>query len=112
MNHTNSVTEASALTAGNNPVSDMAGRAHQVVDQAAEKAAPALERAQAAAHRTIDKVADKTSPAAEWAAESRRSLVNRSTELAGAWGNHVRERPLASIAGALAVGYLLGRVMR
>jgi ElaB/YqjD/DUF883 family membrane-anchored ribosome-binding protein len=51
-------------------------------------------------------------PAAAWAAENRRTLVNRSTELAGAWGNHVRERPLTTIAGALAVGYLLGRVMR
>lgn len=112
MNHTSSHTDSSALTAGNGPLSDMAGRAHQVVDQAAEKAAPVLERAQAAAHRTIDKVADKTVPAAEWAAENSRSIVHRSTELAGAWGNHVRERPLASIAGALAVGYLLGRVMR
>lgn len=112
MNATSSLAGTSALSAGNNPVSDVAGRAHQAVDQAADKAAPALERAQAAAHRTIDKVADKASPAAEWAAENSRMLVNRSTELAGACGNYVRERPLASIAGALAAGYLLGRVMR
>lgn len=112
MIHTSSHTDSSALTAGSDPLSDMAGRAHQVVDQAAEKAAPVLERAQAAAHRTIDKVADKATPVAQWAAESSRSVVNRSTELTGAWGNHVRERPLASIAGALAVGYLFGRLMR
>jgi len=112
MNATNSLAGASAMTADNNPVSDVAGRAHQVIDHATEKAAPVLERAQAAAHRTIDKVADKTLPAAEWAAENSRTLVKRSTELAGAWGNHVRERPLATIAGALAIGYLLGRVMR
>lgn len=112
MNATSSSASGAAITADHNPVADMAGRAHQVIDQAAEKAAPALERAQAAAHRTIDKVADKTLPAAAWAAENRRTLVNRSTELAGAWGDHVRERPLTAIAGALAVGYLLGRVMR
>jgi ElaB/YqjD/DUF883 family membrane-anchored ribosome-binding protein len=100
------------MTPGNNHVADVAGRAHQVVNQAAEKAVPALERAQAAAHRTIDKVVDSTLPAAEWAVESSRTLVNQSTELAGAWGNRVRERPLTSIVGALAVGYLLGRVMR
>jgi len=112
MNATSSLASESAMTADHNPLSEMTGRAHQVVDQAAEKAAPALERAQAAAHRTIDKVADKTLPAAEWAAENGRTLVNRSTELAGAWSNRVRERPLATIAGALAVGYLLGRMMR
>jgi ElaB/YqjD/DUF883 family membrane-anchored ribosome-binding protein len=112
MNATSSLAGTSALTAGNNPLSDAADHAHQVVDKAAEKAVPTLERAQAAAHRTIDKVADKAAPVAEWAAENSRSVVNRSTELAGAWGNHVRERPLASIAGALAVGYLLGRLMR
>lgn len=112
MNATSSLAGTSALTSGNNAVSDVVGRAHQVVDQAAEKAAPTLERAQAAAHRTIDKVADKAAPVAEWAAESSRSVVNRSNELAGAWGNHVRERPLAAIAAALATGYLLGRLLR
>ena len=112
MNATSSLAGTSAMTAGSNPLSDAADRAHQVVDKAAEKAAPTLERAQAAAHRTIDKVADKAAPVAEWAAESRRSVVNRSAELADTWGNHVRERPLAAIAGALAVGYLLGRLIR
>ena len=112
MNATSSLAGMNTFTAGSNPLSDAADRAHQVVDKAAEKAAPTLERAQAAAHRTIDKVADKASPVVEWAAESRRSVVTRSTALADVWGNHVRERPLASIAGALAVGYLLGRMMR
>jgi ElaB/YqjD/DUF883 family membrane-anchored ribosome-binding protein len=112
MNPTNTLAGESALPTGNNPVSDMVGRAHQVIDQAAERATPALARAQAAAHRTIDKVAYKTSPAAEWAAESSRKPVDRSSDVAGAWGSYVRERPLASIAGALVVGYVLGRVMR
>ena len=103
---------ASVPTLNNNPVADVADRAHQVIDQAAQKAAPVVERAQAAAHRTIDKVAERTAPAVEWAAESRRTLATRSTELAGACGNYVRERPMATIAGALAVGYLLGRAMR
>ncbi len=62
MNATSSLAGTSALSAGNNPVSDVAGRAHQAVDQAADKATPALERAQAAAHRTIDKVADTSRP--------------------------------------------------
>jgi ElaB/YqjD/DUF883 family membrane-anchored ribosome-binding protein len=112
MNTTNSLAGTSVLTGDNNPLSDAASRAHQVVDQAAEKAAPTLERAKAAAHRTIDNVADKAAPMADWAAESSRSVVDKSADLAGAWSNRVRERPLAAVAGALAVGYLLGRMMR
>lgn len=103
---------ASSTLSPTNPVADMAGRAHQAVDQAAGKAAPAIERAQNAAHRTIDTVADKAVPAADWAAENSRRLVTRSTEIAGACGSYVRERPVASIVGALAVGYLIGRIVR
>src|SRR5690606_17578372 len=50
-----------------NPIDDVAGRAHVAVDQAVGKAAPVVERAQAAAHRTIDRVAETAQPAAQWA---------------------------------------------
>lgn len=106
------MTTVSSTLSPTNPVADMAGRAHQAVDQAAGKAAPAIERAQTAAHRTIDSVASKATPAADWAAENSRRLVSRSTEIVDTCGNYVRERPVTSIAGALAIGYLIGRVMR
>lgn len=106
------MTTSSSTFSPTNPVADVAGRAHQAVDQAAGKAAPVIERAQMAAHRTIDNVADKATPAAEWAAESTRKLVNRSTEIAGACGGFVRERPVTSMTAALAVGYLIGRTLR
>lgn len=103
---------ASSTISPTNPIADMAGRAHQAVDQAAGRAAPAIERAQNAAHRTIDTVAGKATPAADWAAENSRRLVTRSTEVVEACGSYVRERPVTSIAGALAVGYLIGRIVR
>lgn len=112
MHPTHSIDDAMEPFRDNNPLSDLAARAHHAVDQSAHKAAPAVERVQAAAHRTIDKVAGKAAPAVEWAADRRRRLVRRSTEAAGTYGNYVRDRPLTSIAGALAIGYVLGRVIR
>ena len=49
-----------------------------LVDKAAEKAAPVLERASTAAHRTIDKVTDMAVPAVDWASQSGKQLAARS----------------------------------
>ncbi len=95
-----------------NAVADMAGRAHQAVDDVADKAAPAVDRASAAAHRTIDRVAGTATPAADWMAESAHKVVTRSTELADSCGAQVRARPFASVLGAVALGYLFGRLWR
>lgn len=102
----------SSTLANPNPISNMAGRAHQAVDDVAAKAAPAVDRASTAAHRTIDRVADAAIPAVDRATESGRQIVNKSNELAETCSGYVRARPLASIAGALAIGYLAGRLFR
>ena len=93
-------------------VTGMADRAHQAVDRAAEKAAPALERARTGVHNTIDKVADSAASGVDWAAANSKHLVSRSAELGEVAGNYVRDRPLVAVAGALAIGYLIGRLMR
>jgi ElaB/YqjD/DUF883 family membrane-anchored ribosome-binding protein len=93
-------------------VAGTADRAHEAVDRAADKAAPMLERASTVAHKTIDKVASAAMPAAEWASESTRQLATRSSEFADEASNFVRARPLATVAGALAIGYLLGKISR
>ena len=90
----------------------MTDRAHQAVDKAAEKAQPALERASSAAHRTIDKVADVALPAAEWAAESGKQIAAKSGELTEVASGYVRARPFVSLAGAIAIGYFIGRITR
>jgi ElaB/YqjD/DUF883 family membrane-anchored ribosome-binding protein len=105
------MTSTSSLTYSK-PVADMAARAHQAIDDAAGRTTPAVETASAAAHRTIDRVADTATPAADWVAESSRRIVARSTEIADSCSAQVRSRPLATVAGALAMGYLLGRLLR
>ena len=97
---------------GTNTFESAADQAHRVVDLAREKAAPIVERAATAAHRTIDTVAGATTPAAEWVAVNRKQLATKSTEFADACTNQVRARPFVSVAGALAVGYLIGKLIQ
>ena len=99
-------------TSSPNPILNMADRAHQAVDKAAEKAQPVLERASSAAHHTIDKVADVAVPAAQWATESGKQIAAKSGELTEVCSGYVRARPFVSIAGAVAIGYFIGRITR
>jgi ElaB/YqjD/DUF883 family membrane-anchored ribosome-binding protein len=107
---TTSSTIANNAAAGT--VTGMADRAHQAVERAADKAAPALERARTTVHNTIDKVADQAACGVDWAAENSKQLVRKSSELSEVASVYVRERPLVAIAGAVALGYLIGRLMR
>lgn len=108
----NTTTLTSGNTSGNNAVGSVADRAHQAVDRAADKAAPVLDRASAAAHRTIDNAAAAATPAAEWASENGRQLAARSSEFADVCSGYVRARPLMTVAGALAIGYFAGKLLR
>lgn len=110
------MTAANTPLTANGTVSTMAERAHQTVDRVADKvadkASPALERARSGAHVTIDKVADKAVTGAEWATESGRALASRTGEVTNVCADYVRARPLVAVAGALALGYLVGRIAR
>ena len=60
----------------------------------------------------IDGAADAASSAAEWASalpDQARGMQSKLTESACA---SIRARPLTTVAGALVVGYLLGRLAR
>jgi len=105
------MTTSSTLT-NSNPISGMADRAQQALDRAAEKAAPTLDRVRDRAHSTVDKVADTAATGVDWAAQSGRQLARKGGEYGDMASDYVRERPLVAIAGALALGYLIGRLMR
>ena len=105
------MTATTAFT-GNNPVADAAGRAHQMVDSVAEKAAPAVQTAAIKAHETIDKAASAGTSAADWAKANGTQIAEKSSALAEVCSGYVQARPFVTVAGALAIGYLVGRVMR
>ena len=93
-------------------VSRLAGKVHHAVDEAANRAAPAIDRASEVAHRAIDQVADTAIAAADRVSAGGGMLRAHGRELASRCGDAVRERPLAAIVGALAFGYLAGRLLR
>ncbi len=103
---------ATGMNLGTDSASSAANRAHQMVDSATDRAAPAIQSAATAAHQAIDKVANTGTSAAEWAASNGKQLVNNGTALVDACGGYVRARPLMSVAGAAMVGYIIGRMLR
>jgi broad specificity phosphatase PhoE len=100
----------SGANPGSAKVEDVAHAAHQATDRIADKAASQVDRLSGTAHRAVDSAAHAASSAAEWASavpEQAKQVQTRLTEAASA---SIRERPIAIVAGALVIGYLLGRI--
>ena len=97
---------AAALT------SDAAARAHNALDTAVDKAAPAVNRMVDKAHATIDKVAQSAIPAAEAVHSAVNKTQETSTRMMEACASSVRAQPLVAIGVAAALGYLAGRLTR
>ena len=112
-------TTTSSLASGGsaaNPVSakvqGVAKSAHQATDQLADRATAGVDRLSGTAHSAIDSAADAATSAADWAStipEEAKQVQARFTESASA---SIRARPIATVAGALVVGYLIGRLAR
>ena len=104
----------SGTGSGANPASakieDVAQTAHQTTERIADKAASQVDRLSGTAHRAVNSAADAASSAAEWAAAIPEQAKQVQTRLTEAVRASIRERPIAVVAGALVVGYLLGRI--
>jgi ElaB/YqjD/DUF883 family membrane-anchored ribosome-binding protein len=92
-------TSGSGPISGDDPVQRAARGAHETVDRLAEKAAPAVDRLK----ETYAGVSQSVqSHAEEW--------MHKEQEMVESTRTYVREHPMASVAAAMAVGMLLGRV--
>jgi len=103
---------ATTTLSGNNSIASAAGRAHQLVDDVADKAAPAVQSATAKAHDTIDTVAGAGKSASDWMSSNGAQLAGKAGAALETCAGQIRARPLLTLAGAMAIGYLAGRVMR
>jgi hypothetical protein len=86
--------------------------AHQTVDKVADKAGAQVDRLSGTAHRAVNSAADAANAAAEWVStlpDQAKDVQSKFTESACA---SIRARPLSTVAGALVIGYLLGRIAR
>ncbi len=93
-------------------VEGAAQAAHRTTDAIAGKATVQIDRLSGTAHRAVNNAADAATSAAQWASaipEQAKQIQNQLTEAASA---SIRARPVATIAGALVIGYLLGRLAR
>jgi hypothetical protein len=109
----------SPLGGNTNPLSNPAAKlegaaqaAHQTVDKVADKATTQLDRLSGTAHRAVDGAADAANTAADWMStipDQAKEVQTKFTQSACA---SIRARPLSTVAGALVVGYLLGRLAR
>jgi protein involved in polysaccharide export with SLBB domain len=112
-------TLAGNLSADVNPTNPVSAKvvgaaqaAHKTTDRIADKATAQVDRSAEAVHRAVDGAADATTSAADWAltmAEQAKQVRTRLTDSASA---SIRARPIVTVAGALIVGYLLGRLAR
>lgn len=111
-------TTTTTLTGGNTAdpigakVESATQSAHQVTDKVVDHATAQMDRLSGTAHRAIDSAAVAATSAAEWAStipERANQVQTRFTESANA---SIRARPITTVAGALVVGYLLGRLAR
>jgi hypothetical protein len=86
--------------------------AHRATDKLADKATEQVDRISGVTHRVVNSAADTATTAADWVAavpEQAKAVQIRFTESASA---SIRSNPIRTIFGALAVGYLLGRLAR
>jgi len=93
-------------------VEDAAQAAHQTTDKIADKATGQVGRLSGTAHRAIDSAADAASSAAEWASGIPQQAKKVQAQLTEGASASIRARPFAALAGALVIGYLLGRLGR
>lgn len=86
--------------------------AHQTTDRIADKATVQVDRVSGTVHRAVNNIADAAIATADWATAVPERAQEAKTKLTESACNSIRARPFGTVAGALAVGYLLGRVAR
>ncbi len=101
---------AAAGKVANNIDSATSG-AHHAIDKAKEAARPAVDRVAAGAHTVVDKIAGAATNAAEILGEKGDQLKAAQARATEASRDYIRENPLTSIGIAMAVGFLLSRLV-
>ncbi len=95
----------------NNKVENATSGAHHAIDKASEAARPAVDRVAAGAHNVVDKLAGAAASAADTMGVKGEQLKAAQARATEASRDYVRENPLTSIGIAVAVGFLLSRLV-
>lgn len=109
---TNSVSDANTgnpLQAG---VDTASTALHSTIDKVVDPALSSVAKFADAAHQTVDKLASNASHVADrFANDARRvkAAPSEALEYSKSW---VQEKPLEAVGAALAIGFLIGRLIR
>lgn len=104
--------QSQVRTAYKPTIENAAQHAHQQVDAAADKAVSGVGRVSDSLHRVVNTTADTAAAAADWASRVPQKARRAQSVLAEATCSSIRARPLGAVFGALAAGYVLGRIAR
>jgi ElaB/YqjD/DUF883 family membrane-anchored ribosome-binding protein len=85
--------------------------AHGAIDRVSDAARPAVDRLASGAHEAVDKIAGAATQAADALAVKGEQLKGAQVRAMDACRGHVREHPVASLGIALAVGFVLSRLL-
>lgn len=83
---------------------------HDTVDQAADAAKPAIDRAASSVHDAVDGAVNAAGAAAQWLDEQSESVHARRRKLLSASRKYVTAHPVKSVGIALVAGVLLAKI--
>ena len=104
-------TTAKLARAGQARIEDASDRAHEYVERAAQAAFSGMDRMAERARKGVDTAAESARAGVEWASGKASSLRERNAAITAAVADTVTARPVLAIGVAVAVGYLLGRIL-
>ena len=104
----NSSDSQGALTRG---VGEVTVTMHEGIDSVSDAARPAVERIALGAHAAVDRVAGVATQAAETLGVKGEQLKSAQQKLVESAREYMKERPVAALGVAVAVGYLLSRLL-
>jgi ElaB protein len=85
--------------------------AHEKIDQAQEAARPAVDKMAANAHEMVDRVAGAATQAAETLGVRGDQIKSTGDKLVESAREYMHEHPVATIGTAVAVGFVLSRLL-
>ena len=94
-----------------NNIDNATSGVHNAIDKASNAARPAVDRMASSAHNVVDKLAGVAATAAETLGEKGEQFKVAQARATEASRDYVRENPLTSIGIAVAVGFVLSRLV-
>jgi ElaB/YqjD/DUF883 family membrane-anchored ribosome-binding protein len=112
MNMATNMSVNKAASGAHGVIDRAASAATSAADEAARMVKPAIDRTTQAAHQAVDKAAGVAVPTVDWFIARADSLQTASGKFAEDGRTAIRVHPWQALGVALAIGVLLGRILR